>query len=909
MVYHTLVRRNRSVAIGVVTLAFCAHTCLRPTARILILIGVVAMVVLRSHIVRAASPMHYDVQATVDEHGMLRGSLVVRVAVEADDSEIVLWVYPDRLAVAPSAINEQSARWIYPRELDLSEVSLTDVAIDGSAVVGRWRRYQKGSARGRDYAGGDYLIRIESGTPRTVEVSLDFAYRLPERYGRIGRVGRRISLTGPWYPLVVDGDAFRHRATHEVQLRLPEGMDQVRGDTTFGYVPVAAAPRYYRAVEEVDGVQLRIRSPRPMHRGPSPDATGLRAVRDLIQVDVVEPMIDVLRNVLATLRGAGIPIRRRAIEVVIVPSRTEMASTAPGLVLVADRIYEIFPLDDTIAFHNRVVRRAFISSLLEPLMNRVEPAEDRAWAEDLRAILLSDLDDIRRQGRVRTVEDLIGWAGFHQVIDQLLYAPQVAFVDVYFGSVAEHDPYRDAPWRARQPTSRGRRILESARDLLPEERFRDWTRRVLRGAPAAAALRELAPAAAERLPAWLRAAATEVNYRLGAVETRRRGQRYEHTVHVHREGDERVEPVEVAVWDGTGESAQVGRWDGPGAHGTVRVQTDAPLTRVQVDPRRRLPQSPAVADGHPFRDDSNRLPFRPPIFQNFSGSYNASTGQGVLLVDFALRRRYDLENAVALRLDYNPRGLGGFIRYLRGVGRKRDTNNRVGLITTGLAVTRLFDNFVPGEEGGWRFAAVVSGGYSTRRYFLDPRDGASFGASLRAALTRRDGGRLTYTIAPSLRGNLTVPLGLRAALVLVGGGSWVFGEALAGERPSIGSRFLLAGYAAEEVVGRGLFFAATELRFTPTALSDLQINLLHVVWVREIQLAAFARAGVVFDALDGRSVAPATEVGLGVRVHFEYAGVQPAVFVVDVSAPLVRTYESRQFRNPISLLIAFEQYF
>ena len=160
-----------------------------------------------------------------------------------------------------------------------------------------------------------------------------------------------------------------------------------------------------------------------------------------------------------------------------------------------------------------------------------------------------------------------------------------------------------------------------------------------------------------------------------------------------------------------------------------------------------------------------------------------------------------------------------------------------------------------------------------------------------------------------VRGNLTLPLGLRGTLVLVGGASGVLGDPLPGERPGLGGRFLLRGYQNGEVLGRGRAFAVAEARFTPTVTSDLAINLLHVVWVREIQLAAFAGGGLVFDASDGRDVAPGAEVGGGLRVHFEYGGVQPAVLAIDVAVPLVRTEEASRTLAPFTTIVAFEQYY
>jgi len=864
---------------------------------------------------RAQRAVRYDVEATLDTDGRVEGIWTLHAAVTEETRALRLWVYADRIAARPSALDEQTGRWLFPREVDLREVAVSEVELDGAAVEGRWERAPPGSDRGRDFAGGDLLVPVPRGAAREVTLRLRFAYRLPERFGRLGRVGRRLSLTGPWYPLLVDDDVYAHDALHRVRLRARSGLDVLAGAgrrdgvlrSRGPYVPLVAAPTLHQRTLEVQGRLLRVTSHRPLYTPPDRRTPGAGALRDVVRVDVVARIADVLADVLTTMEAVGVPVRDGAFDVVLVPSRTELAADAPSLLLLSDRAFEIFPLRDVRAFHERALRRALFRYLLDPAMRRVEPPEDRAWATDLRAVLLGNLDDVRQAGDVLSAEDLIGWAGFHPAIDQLLYAPQVAFVDAYFGSTLEPDRFRDAPERARRAVVRGRYVLENARDVLDEDTFRSWSRAVLSGQPAREALVAVSPELAARLDGWLRAAASPVNYRLGAIRSEREGEVVRHVVEVHRDGADRPEPVVVEVTDEEGHVVRE-TWDAPGARGEVVLETPGDRAQVRIDPERRLPQSAEVADGHPLRDDQEHTAWRPPVFQGLTLSYNATEQRLVGLLDFVMRRRFDLDNRIGGRLFTNARSTGGFVRYSRGVGRKRDTNNRVGSIGGGLGLDHLRSGFAS-DVGGWRVSGFVAGTYNSLRYFLDPRQGALVSGSVRASMTFRDDGTVGYTVSPSLRGNATVPLGLRGALVLVGGGSAVIGDALPSQRPGLGGRFLLRGYQTDEVVGRAALFGAVEARFTPTVLSDLHLNALHLAWVREIQLAVFVASGVVFDADDGRDVAPGLEVGGGVRFHFEYAGVQPAVLVLDVSRPLLRTEEATASRPPIGFLLAFEQYF
>lgn len=877
----------------------------------------------------AAEPMAIEVRAQLVDDG-LRGTWRGEVRVAEGERGVRLWFYSERVADAPSAMNDRNARWVYPRERDLSELSVQEVQVDGVEASSRFVQVDE-PERAREFAGVDLFIPMSPGVH---QLSLQFRQRVPERFGRFGRVGSTISLSGPWYPLVLRGDessrqddGFAFNATQDVELCADGDRDvllgatQSRGcarvETRGAYVPALVADTLHVRTERArantpQGAQVeaevRIISTTGLYHAPSANARGLERLHDLSRVDVVGNVVQVVRDVMLTALAAGLHVRSR-VDVVLTPSRTELAATAPGWVLVSDRLYEIFPLEQVRALHDRALARSIFSRVVEPL-GRHDEVADRPWANDVRAVLLTDLDIVRQNGELTTTEDLIGWAGFHPVVDQLLYAPQVAFVDVLFGSVAEPDPFRENPWRARRPTARGRRILEHARDLMDEDAFRAWSRSLLAGEEGAReALARVDANALARLPQWLRSPALEVNYRLGEVRSERTETGWRHTVTVHRDGAHRVEPVEVRVIDRDGH-AETGIWDGEsGETGHVVIETPARRRSVRIDPRSRLPQSPRLANGHPLRDDTDSLSFRPPIIQNLALSGSATELNLTGLLDVVVRRRYDTENTFGLRLTFDPRSYGGILRYVRGVGRSRDTNNRRGFVSLGLEVDRLRSSFAADSQGGWRFGLLALGGYSDQRFFLDPRRGRAIVGSLQTGFVQRDDDSTSLTMTPAIRGNYTLPLGLRGALVLVGGAAWVFGSPLASELPGLGGRFLLRGYQSDEAVGRGRFFAVAEARFTPTGLSDLAWNGLHLVWVREIQLAVFTGAGVVVDLIDGRSAAFGADVGGGLRVHFDYGGIQPAVLAVDLAVPLVRRASDRASRAPVTFVLGFEQFF
>lgn len=887
----------------------------------------------------AAEPEEYRVRAAIErEAGRVRGQVWVRVRVGPGEDHIRLWLYADRLAEAPSTMDERSWRWIYPGEIDRGGIEVSSLRVDGVAVDAVRESRPAGEARGRDFSGSDLVVPVDpSEEARSVVVELEFALVVPGRFGRLGLDDGLLALAGPWYPLVVgEDDAWAFEVPHHVELTLDDGVMAV-GDARFegeasvtmevAYVPVIAAPELHDVSIDIDGVQIVLRTSGRLYAPPPASRRGEAGLIDLAAVDVVSAVREVAAQAIATSRAFGLAVPERIV-VLQIPSRTELVALAPGVVLFSDRIFQIFPIDQTLSFHRRVLRRALLAHIAAPLA-RVDPVADRGWATDLRAVVLVDLDEARRRSGAETPQQLLSLLSFHPAIDQLLYAPQVAFEDAYFAAIEERDPYRDDPVRARRPLSRGRRILESARDNLDEGAFRRWVAMLINARRSARdALARVSPERASRLASWLAATGAPLNYRLGERTSERTDEGWRHTIRIFRDGADRAEPVEVRVDDDLGNHV-VAVWDGAGPEGEVVVETPGRLTSVAIDPRHRLPQSPAVAEGHPRMDDATDLPWRPPILNGFLFNALVTEGDFTGLIDFALRRRYDLEHSVGLRAERTRAFTGGQLRYSQGVGDKVHENRRMGRLTAGLSFVRLHEFFGDANLGGWRGQLALGGSVNTVRYALDPREGFWGAAAVTGGVAARDDGTLGWTVRGGVRGGVVIPLGLVNALVFVGGGGFTAGEALAAELQPLGGPRRLRGFESGEMLGRGVLYGVIEHRFT--AFRDLAMNLAHLVWVREIQLVFFAGAGVVFDrtvpsyavvgvgpggepipSIRHDDVLGAADVGVGIRVHYEYGGVQPGVISLDLGYPLTRfvtQHPGDRPRNPVGFYIGFDQYF
>ena len=219
----------------------------------------------------------------------------------------------------------------------------------------------------------------------------------------------------------------------------------------------------------------------------------------------------------------------------------------------------------------------------------------------------------------------------------------------------------------------------------------------------------------------------------------------------------------------------------------------APIDEVHVDPRHRLPQAPELADGHARGDDATNKPWRPPLLTGFGLQLALSEGQVFGYVSFAMRRKYDLEESFAFTLSHLASTTGGTLRYVRGIGPKRTNNARIASISGGLDFDRVRSDFVGSDIGGWRLSLIASAGFDTRAYFVDPREGSSLGISGRVGGVVRDDDTFGVTGSVGLRGSHMIPLGLVNTLLIVAGGGWTFGDALAGELQRLGGRYSSLG--------------------------------------------------------------------------------------------------------------------
>ncbi len=840
----------------------------------------------------------YEVSAV-----LLKDPLRVRVEARinfevADDRPVSFWLYAARTLVAPSNLDDRNWRWIFPGNRSLSSIHWLKEELDGrSASFDRVR--DDLSARG---------LELRPSSPLAPgRHSARFAYEIeiPERFGRFGVAGNRISLTGPWYPLLVDGGALVETASHTLRVVADAPIvvgdhPAISGDYTKVrglFAPVTIDEDLVRQPERVRGHPVVLYSSGKLEDPPQWAGSQRIPTRQLL--------LETLTDALETARFFKLEVPAST-SITLVPSRAELAANAPGQVLISDRVFELFPLEDFRAFHRRAIARAVFRDWF---MRGARGTQDTYLEADMRAVALGELDRIRRDKKAKTPRELLEWAAFNPAVDSLLHARQVPFVNEYFGVVDDSDPFRSAPWFAFASLSSGKRVFEMARSALDAETFaalRTALVQVDRPVEEVFAAQGVSPS---RLQDWIDAGKTQVNYRIAAV----RQDGTDTIVQIEREGDVRREPVTVLLEDGEGKLHRA-QWDGQGQTGEVRFEGVREVNDAVLDPGGRLVQSSEVAGGHPRGDDATTHPWRPPLLRAFGLNLLVSEDDFSGFIDFAMRRRYNLEEAFTFTASHSPAGTAGAIRYVRGFGPKLHGNARSASASVGVQFDHLSAGFAADEGSGYRPSVLAGVGTSTYRFIFDPRDGYSLGASGRFGIAFLENGDARPSASLGARGTIGISPELRHLTLLVGSVGVAINPQLAAEFQGVGGRFGLRGYETSELLGRAKVYGVVEHRYT--ALTDLSWNVLHLVWIREVQLAAFAGAGLVIAPREGGAIRAAAEVGAGIRFHFEYGGVQPGVVSLDWALPLIRDPNGTgsdgipgAARPPIGFYLSFDQYF
>lgn len=825
-----------------------------------------------------------------------------------------VWLYPNRFATRPAALDDVNFHWIYPNEFSAGQMRVLAARQGGRPVPAAAMGAAPHAA-----AGEGVLWVIDLPAPvapgERLVLELEYAAIVPERYGGFGCVAGQCTLLGGFYPMLAALDeagwdlaappqptrfagrmAFRSEMAAVVAGRLQRGSVASLAAEPASYLPVVVAPALHASERTRRGVRLVWVSTRP----PPPADDAARQILPYSEEDYAAMGLGAAAQAVELLAEIGAPLPAGT-ELVMVeaPLRLDLALAHPRMVVASDRLFRLFPARRFRKFHGRELVRALYA---EALGRRPPPAGVRAHeaplVAELAADYLTDLYTVREYRKQEFARDVLSPVSFVPAIDQLIYAPQVAFAGAYFGAIADDDAFRDDVRRFNHDRPGGRLYYHKLQDLLDPKAFGEVMRKLVLGE---AGVREAAEAVHGGSLSWFfrqwAGRYPKVNYKLaGRARERLPSGRWRHTVRVEKQrwdgAEGPVEPVEVRVVDGGG-GKHLLRWDGRGARGEVAFESDSgSVDLVAVDPRYRLVEASAPGSPEDPRFD-NRLPPRIKfIYNSFGALLNVTDQTLALAADFSFRRVHDNRHGVRLALfrsDAVP--IGGSIGYSRYFGPKVIANRPAYGASVGLGVARL--EFL--GDPGTRLSISAGIGADDRRVIFEPMDARGWSVGARWSVTRfdeteRQGGDLLKTVAAY--GDATrifTPIDGHTLVVNVEAAA-VWGDIEArGQLISGGGPGGLRGYLPTEHFGRARVIAHGEWR--GAWARDIDWNLGHWLWLRAAGMAVFADVGFLsscdspLDLISEDSFY--ASAGFGFRVFYDDLGVAQGMTALDFAIPLV----------------------
>lgn len=839
--------------------------------------------------------VHYRIDVALD---LTARRLEGRAGVELrNDSgaplpELWLWTYPNRLGEAPTGLDDVSYHWVYPKEFEPAWMRVHDLTVDGEAVVTE--------ALDQAKAGKRTLLRVILKRPLSpggqAHLDMGFEVGIPVRYGAFGCASGVCTLMQGWHPMIAAGgpadQAMPPRADYDVRVRSPWATvidGQIGPSVSLRdalYVPLIAFQEMRALEVEHRGVRIRYLSRfAPI---PSSDRRVPYGLENFYRIGS-----DAARQALDLLADLGLPLPRQ-VTLCEAPLRHEIAQAHPGLVLVSDRAWRLLPLERFRKFHSLQIARALFASAIEERARAFEDPRDLAWAPDAAAVFLVEVLTVSQYGGIEYARDVLRYFSFVPDIDALIYAPKVAFSSAYFGAVEDPDRLRDDLRRFNNDLPRGKRVYEKLKDLLGAPGVIQTMRSYLRdGVP----LRRAAEQAAGRplgefFAQWL-GAYPYVHYEVVGVESVLRGRKHLHRVSVRKHGTV-VEPVTLWARDRGGAEITM-RWDGRGRSHEFLFYSRAPLDVAYLDPKERL------VENWPQRRDDLRFDNRQPprwklLLYRFEPRLDVVERDLGVLVDFTLRRVYDLRNS--FRFAFFRTAVtewGASVGASRAFGDLVDDNRLATAAGVGVSAARLNERFALAvgmdPRPGTRLGISLGLGHDNRLWLLDPDRGWGLGVGVGAQTTVLDDGESLWTgSGGALATKLfrLMPGHTLAAQVSAGaiGGDIELHSQLVG----VGGAGGLIGYQSDELLARGAAVLAIEYRHM--FVRGLDWNVLHLARGRALGGAVFANAATLSSCetlAEGWSGGDAFfDAGYSFRAYFDQLGVSPALFRADIGIPLNR---------------------
>ncbi len=828
-------------------------------------------------------------------------------------AEVLFWLYPDHLGTRPAVLGDVSFHWLYPRGFSPASIKIEAVRDAAGGSLGPFR--PEPSA-----AGADTLLRVRLPAPvapgATVRLTLDFTTELPVRLGGFGCAGSQCRLMGGFYPFPValgpngfEPDAPPDRVDFQASVVAPPGSDVVLGDS------VARSDGRPIAAEGTDAVYVTLVTDRELgaeeigaggftarylHKGTRPPPSE-GEVLPYVREDRVGLVLEAVRDGLAFLAAQGLggdAAGGTPLTIIEAPLRNELVTVHGRVILVSDRLFEIFPLERVRKYHRLELVRAVIAAALDGPLRRVEPDPDVELSKGVISSYVADNFALGRFRRLEFARDLLRPLAFLPAVDQLIYAPLVASSSSYFGDADDRDLLRDDVRRFSHRRPGDRFVYAKLLDLLGNAGVAEVARLVVaeRVPLRQAAARVFAAPLGWFWAQWLSAPPPHVNYRVASIQRTPLAPAGVHVaIDVERQGADLLEPVEVRVTDRDDVAHEL-VWRERGTRHRFELDLPAGLSSVEVDPRHRLTES-AVGTLAPSDDPlfDNRVPKRwRLIYSGFGALLDLSALQASFAAAVTLKPQHDLRNAFDLFVSHTAAIDAGLsASYERRFGPQADTNRLTSGAGVGISVERPNPTFGVAAgappEPGWRFTGSALFRDDDRDYFIDPWRAVGVEADVGYTITALESGERFSQVfggAEFLR-LLELRPGHVLALDLQGGGT--LGDIRKRSQLfHLGGATGLRGYGVNELLGRSRGVARVELR--DRYVSDLDWNIAHFTSVRGFGGNLFVEAGAISSCDDfsfGRNDF-FYDVGYSFRVLHDAFGVYQQLLSIDVAVPLNR---------------------
>jgi hypothetical protein len=873
------------------------------------LLAVVAVLLTTAAELYAQPLPQYDVSVRVDAEARTASGharIVVTNPTDAPLGELWLWRYPERFASRSRALNDYNFYWVYPYRFNPGHMRTGPVLVDGRAAAVEVRDHPQ--------AGPGTLLHVALDPPlgpgARATVDVDYTLELPRRFGPFGCVGGDCTLTG-FYPMVAPPgfglDAVPGRGDYTVHVGSAHVADVVVNGELRAVTPrvgpidlaVGAAsgltvmvgrPRLRRYERVERGVKIVLLAPHS--RGlPSPP----QHVLPYQPANRIDRVLDTAAEAIDLLDEWGLkPRPDEEVRIVEGGLRIELCQSLPGVIFASDRLFDIFPLNRFLKFHEFELARAVFEQLLTRRLFPRERADDLGWSPGAGAAYLVDLYTLRSYRKAEFAREILAWASFIPAIDRVMYAPQVPFASSYFYTLEDPDPLRDSLSQFNNMRPTGKTLYTKLTDLLSTARVDQLTRAQMRGEPIRAGAEALHQGTLDWFwRQWLRRY-PYVDYRFADVRSERLGKHlWRVTARVSKVGPEPpVEPVEVRAVDVKGR-AETQTWDGQASEHTYVFQLAAPLSVIEIDPRGRLVEDlPGSNDDLKFNDR------RPPrwkfVYNNFGGLVRFFPTLGIdLSLDFSLSRILDLKQGmrfVIYRSDSTQVGVIG--SYTRAFGHKVTQARLTSAFTWTVGASRINPSFGQSVSGttdpGTTVSASMGFSYDDRLFVWEPWRALSLGASLGAVETVLDNGTVLSQGTASAGWESIVPVADSHGLAFTIGAAATFGDLrIPRQMLSPGGGSGLRGYDVATLLGRWYAYGRAEYRHI--FVHNLDVNLAHSFYLRGIGGGLFAEAGVVSpcDSYAPDHKSAAVDVGYSLRLFADWFGVSQTTVNLDFAVPLV----------------------